>query len=241
MWYLGRGHTPWSTMTYDLREGTFDGVPTWCTAYLIEAIGKKHPCVDCLESKRRAIDTPQGDGIPKKTIGAGWSFDFKQMGIHTIYGALSFFLFQELATGYLIALLTRAKNTATLVQAILAVQMWQESKIHKKIQYIRNDSGSIEIGGALKAKLQQEGLGHIDTDRAAAPEAQTSNPMEGAMGPVLTGTCTVLAAQDVLDEKHWGIALLYFIDNCNEQSNARTRELELDSTLKQWLENRRPH
>ena len=193
--------------------------PTWDHSGLspsqIRNIMKKHPCTICLLAKRQKppVAAPSGERRHMKP-GECISGDIVPITPPAHDGSTMFFLFADVATGFMMAFTAKAKNSF-LTAFVKAVQMLK--RYGHQVKIFRSDSETVLKDGALGPYLEEHGYFH----ELSTPEAHYQNFVERYVNTISRATATLLHAQDFLKSKFWDWALFHAIDCKNRTPNKK--------------------
>ena len=193
--------------------------PTWIHSNLsasqIRSVMRKHPCLICLLAKRPnlPVAAPSGDRKDMKP-GECISADIVPISPPAHDGSTMFFLFADVATGFMIAYTAKAKNSF-LTAFTKAVSTFRRYGHHVKI--FRSDAETVLKDGDMGRYLEGNGFYH----EVSAPEAHYQNFVERYVNTIVRATATLLHSQHFLKSKPWDWALFHAIDCRNRTPNKK--------------------
>ena len=198
--------------------------PAWThvdvTAQEIRQVFDRYTCVACATAKRN-LDPPADRSkeerrkwIPGEAFSCDPAVKINPKGYD---GHDCFFLFKDLATGYLHVILTDSKKTSAFIDAFKTVLLFYEKYKWKPATTLRTDSEPIF--------LSKEAAEFLDTKfielQTSAPERHFQNSVERDMQTVIKGVTAVLHGQPFLRLDLWPAALLDFIEKKNRTPNKK--------------------
>ena len=195
--------------------------PTWDHSELstsqIRSIMKKYPCVICLLAKRQKppVAAPSGERRHMKP-GECISGDIVPITPPAQDGSTMFFLFADVATGFMMAFTAKAKNSflTCFIQAVRTLKRYGH-----QVKIFRSDSETVLKDGELGPYLEENGYFH----ELSTPEAHYQNFVERYVNTISRATATLLHAQDFLTSKHWDWALFHAINCKNRTPNKKCK------------------
>ena len=193
--------------------------PTWShsnlTSSQIRSIMRKYPCTVCLLAKRQRppVATPSGERKDMKP-GECISGDIVPISPAAHDGSTMFFLFADVATGYMIAYTAKAKNSF-LTAFIKAINTFK--RYGHEVKIFRSDAETVLKDGDMGQYLEENGLYH----ETSTPEAHYQNFVERYVNTAVRATATLLHSQTFLKDKHWDWALFHAIDCRNRTPNKK--------------------
>jgi hypothetical protein len=88
-----------------------DDVPIGLTGSAIRSLNKTQQCIVCEAGRGKELPAKEGSGATPGIIGAYWSVDYVgPINPPTTWGCNGFIVYEELATGYLVAFLVKDKS-----------------------------------------------------------------------------------------------------------------------------------
>ena len=193
--------------------------PTWTNSNLtssqIRSVMRKYPCTICLLAKRQRppVATPSGERKDMKP-GECISGDIVPISPPAHDGSTMFFLFADVATGFMLAYTAKAKNSF-LTAFIKAVNAFRRHGHQVKI--FRSDAETVLKDGEMGKYLEENGYYH----EISTPEAHYQNFVERYVNTIVRATATLLHSQHFLKSKHWDWALFHAIDCKNRTPNKK--------------------
>jgi hypothetical protein len=152
------------------------------------------------------------------TIGTCISADWvPSTGDPAIGGFVGYFIFVDLATGFVSVCLDKTKQN--FLKHLKNVIRFYKS-YHHEVRVIRVDAGSVENADAVLTWVQDNSM-RIEP---AAVEAQYQNPAERYVQYLDNGVAAMLEGAQHLDYTFWGMALLAFVFVSNYAPNTLTGE-----------------
>ena len=193
--------------------------PTWdhsnLTSSQIRSIMRKYPCTICLLAKRQRppVATPSGERKDMKP-GECISGDIVPISPAAHDGSTMFFLFADVATGYMIAYTAKAKNSflTAFIKAINTLRRYGH-----EVKIFRSDAETVLKDGDMGRYLEENGIYH----ETSTPEAHYQNFVERYVNTAVRATATLLHSQTFLKDKHWDWALFHAIDCRNRTPNKK--------------------
>ena len=194
--------------------------PTWThcelTATLIRRIMRSQPCLTCLLAKRPKppIAAPSGD---RQDIPPGYciSGDIVPISPAAQDGSTLFFLFADVATGYMQAFTSKTKTG--FLNAFKSATDFFRSNGHT-VKVFRSDSETVLIDGEMGAYLAENGFTH----EKSAPEAHHQNFVERYVGTLVRATATLLHGQHFLRAEDWNWAMFHAVNCKNRTPNSKS-------------------
>lgn len=193
--------------------------PTWIhtdlNAALIRSVMKRNPCIICLLAKRQKPPVAIASG-DRKNMAPGECISGDIVPIHppSHDGSTMFFLFVDVATGYMRAYTGKAKN-GFLTAFIHMVNTMK--KFGKNVKIFRSDSETILKNGDMGRYLEENGY----FPECSAPEAHYQNFVERYVKTAVRAAATLLHGQQFLPAKYWDWALHHAIDCKNRTPNSK--------------------
>ena len=193
--------------------------PTWehssLTPSQIRCIMRKYPCTICLLAKRQRppVATPSGERRDMKP-GECISGDIVPISPPAHDGSTMFFLFADVATGFMVAYTAKAKNSF-LTAFIKAINTFR--RYGHEVKMFRSDAETVLKDGEMGQYLEANGLFH----ETSTPEAHYQNFVERYVNTAVRATATLLHSQPFLKDKHWDWALFHAIDCKNRTPNKK--------------------
>jgi hypothetical protein len=138
-------------------------------------------------------------------------------GDAAIGGFIGYFIFVDLATGFVSVCLDKSKNN--FLRHLQNVVRFYKS-YHHHVRVIRVDAGSVENADEVVKWIQDNKM-RIEP---AAVEAQYQNPAERYVQYLDNGVAALLEGAQHLDYTFWGMALLAFVFVSNYAPNTLTGE-----------------
>lgn len=199
--------------------------PTWLNSGLIpeqiRRVFRKERCLDCLLAKRN-IEGPSTQEHtqryePGECISADPSGTISPVGPN---GETIFFLFKDVATGHLHAVLSTNKDSDSFLKALkLVIKFYKRHKCKPRI--LRTD-----FENNLRSAAVDDFLADMQmVAQSSAPYRHFQNSVERDMQTVIKGTSTLLHAQTFLRSDRWTDALLHYIDIRNRTPNINTANI----------------
>ena len=186
-------------------------VPSHITSTVINAVMNKQPCISCELAKRNKLPKQVGSGISPPHIGHTISVDYQgKINPVSVRGYTGYFLFLDLVSNFLIAILTRGKEADKFLDALGIVTLFYQSYGHST-SVIRFDAGSTENSHLCIQGIQAMGM-RADP---AAVGSQFQNPVERAVQTLNKGVSAVLISQETLPPTYWCYAVEYWIKTAN--------------------------
>ena len=185
---------------------------------LIDKVFRSYNCIACALAKRNNHARQLGNQIPYMTIGTCISADWvPSTGDAAIGGFVGYFIFVDLATGFISVCLDKTKNN--FLKHLKNVIRFYKSYNHE-VRIIRFDAGSVENADVTVTWIQDNNM----LVEPAAVEAQYQNPAERYVQYIDNGVAAMLEGARHLDYTFWGMALLAFVFISNYAPNTLTGE-----------------
>ncbi len=210
--------------------------PAWIgtnlTAREIHQVFSRYTCITCAATKRN-LDPPtdrskeqRRNWKPGECFSCDPAVKINPIGFE---GSDCFFLFKDLATGYLHAILSDSKKSSAFIDAFKKVlDFYVKYKCHPTA-ILRTDSESIFLSQEVTHFLHEKMI-ELQT---SAPERRFQVSVERDMQTVFKGLSTVLHGQQFLRLDLWPAALLDFIDKKNRSPNSRCSPLSPHQVITQ--------
>ena len=222
VWDLHRrfGHCPCAVMCLAVDDED-NPDPTWrhagVTASQIRRVFRKERCLECILAKRN-LDPPSANEhekyAPGECISADPSGSISTAGPK---GEKIFFLFKDVGTGYLHAILSKTNDSDSFLEALKQVIKFYKRHGYKP-RILRTD-----YGNELKSAIVDDFLAiEKMVAQHSAPYRHFQNSVERDMQTVVKGTATLLHAQPWLRSDRWTDALRHFVDCRNRVPNIHT-------------------
>ena len=130
-------------------------------------------------------------------------------------GSTMFFLFADVATGFMLAYTAKAKNSflAAFTKAISTFKRYGH-----EVKIFRSDAETVLKDGEMGQYLEENGIYH----ETSTPEAHYQNFVERYVNTAVRATATLLHSQPFLKDKHWDWALFHAIDCKNRTPNKKS-------------------
>ena len=213
------GHAPEDVMCIAINGNN----PAWTNCPITEKDIRKtfanYTCPICVMAKRN-IEGPRKDKQPKQyQIGECISAD-PAISINptSSRGYTCYFLFKDVATGYLMAILSKTKESEHFATALEQVVNFFRRHNHNP-KYLRCDYERIGRSKVLTEMLIKLKLG---TTQHSAPHRQFQNSVERSMQIVTKGISALMHQQIFLRKDFWDEALHHYINLLNNRPNKRT-------------------
>jgi len=198
--------------------------PAWTNTNLsereIRQVFSKYTCISCATSKRN-LDPPTDRSQEERRNwkpGEAFSCDpAVKINPKGYDGSDCYFLFKDLATGYLHAILSDSKQSSAFIEAFNKVLLFYAKHNCKRPTTLRTDSEPIFLSKEVHSYLEEK---FIDLN-TSAPERHFQNSVERDMQTVIKGVAAVLHGQPFLRLDLWPAALLDFIEKKNRTPNKR--------------------
>ena len=185
------------------------------TAENIRKVFQHYDCLSCKLGKRNRIPIGAGAGIGSKVVGNVLSLDYVGKINPPAYNGINgFYLFSDLATGYLHAVLVRTKTA--LKNAVNDVVSFYKRYQHT-VRCLRFDSDSLQLSDDFTLWLDNYNPPILY--EASCPGSQNQNPVERQVQTLIKGVSTILHAQTSLTAEYWNLAVLAWIDARNAMPN----------------------
>jgi Reverse transcriptase (RNA-dependent DNA polymerase) len=193
----------------------------------IRRVMKQEPCLVCWLAKRNKSPIPEASGDRRDTVLPGEILSSDIIGKinpPTRDGHCWFFLFADVATGYMHVYTAKSKDG--YLSAIKSVIKWYRSKnLNPKI--MRTDSERMLIMGDVGRYLEIEGI----TPEHSAPDAHYQNFVERYVQTVVKGTSAMLHGQRFLKANQWDKALYHLVDCKNHSPNSKCGNMSPSMTI----------
>ncbi len=214
------GHPPCETMCAAVSGPDPAWKNTNLTAQQIRSVFKNNICLTCAATKRN-LDGPtdrsheeRKQWKPGECISCDPAVKINPKGFD---GSDCFFLFKDVATGYLHAIITDSKSSSCFIDACKEVLAFY-AKYKGITTTLRTDSESIFLSAETKEFLTSR---HIDL-QTSAPERHFQVSVERDMQTVFKNIAAMLHGQPFLRLDLWPLALLEYIQRKNRTPNARS-------------------
>ena len=221
--------------TEDMCSAISGPTPAWSNCTLscadIRRIMHTFVCIFCSASKRNAptIPLPLSDNstpLPGDVI----SFDpVGKISPKSASGAIYYFLFKDVATGFLHAFPSSALNSNTILPLLTTVCEFYR-RYGWKPRVLRSDS-AINLNSS---EINQFLVANQMIPQNSAPYAHYQNSVERDVQTVTKGVSTLLHAQYWLPANRWDLALMHYIAcrNATPHSNSSSpRQLVMKSSV----------
>lgn len=215
------GHQPCAIMCQAISG--FD--PPWkntgVTCAQVKRVMARHHCVTCFLAKRNKLPKGQSAGDRKSTLQPGDILSTDPVGkINpvSVNGNQYFFLFKDVATGFLHAIPSKTKTG--FLQALKQVHSFYTTHGHKP-KILRSDQGTEEQATDVTQWLSTPAIAM--TREHSAPYAQYQNSVERDVQTVCKGVSAMLHGQMWLRADQWELALGHFISCRNASPNVHDK------------------
>ena len=224
--HLSMDHMSFGAMASNIRNGIWKNVPPEITAALVDAVGAKDDqCIGCAVAKWNRKAGAVGTGVSGILIGNDLSFDWIACKPISYYGSIGMFLFECLASGYVIVLGGTDKSDS-LMQAIQLVRMFFRQH-GWTVKTARCDAGSVEMSKKFGEHCATLGI----VPRPTAPEEQRANGVERLSQTIKKGIHAALISQSNLSNRHWLSAAQYAAVMRNVSTNTRSRMIDPEKSV----------
>ena len=197
--------------------------PTWrnsgVTADQIRRVFEKHKCVHCILAKRNRRPISQPSGGRTRETGPGDIISADSVGkISPISreGYEWFFIFEDVATGYLHVFLSKSK--VGFVHALSHVVTWYKARGWTP-KILRTDQGKELMSAEVQAYLDANQI----LPEYSAPYCHWQNSVERDVQTVTRGVSTMLHSQSWLRADCWDLALFHYVACRNRTPNVHHR------------------
>jgi len=214
------GHPPCEAMCAAVQEPNPAWKNTGLTAKQIRRVFSEYTCIPCAAAKknlRSPADRSQEERIKWKP-GECFSCDpAVKINPKGFDGNDCFFLFKDISTGYLYAVITDSKKSSAFTEAFQQVLNFFARHKCVPTQILRSDSEAIFLSSEVKEFLQTR---HIES-QTSAPDRHFQVSVERDMQTLFKGLSTMLNAQPFLRYDLWPLALNEYIERKNRTPNKR--------------------
>jgi hypothetical protein len=186
------------------------------TGEQIRRVMRDFTCLACALAKRNKAPIASGGGERKEGLLPGEIISSDPVGKispSSAVGHCYFFLFKDIATGYLHAVPAKTKDE--FLPALRKVYDFY-SRHGWKPRILRTDGGKEEVAANVEAFLVAKQM----TREMSAPYSQYQNSVERDVQTVCKGVSAMLHNQMWLRADRWDLALLHFVDCRNASPNA---------------------
>ncbi len=214
------GHPPSETMCAAVQGPDPAWKNTGLTAKQIRRVFSKYTCIPCAAGKRR-LNAPvdrSNDDRRKWEPGECFSCDpavkINPLGFD---GSDCFFLFKDLATGYLYAVITESKKSSCFIEAFKEVLSFFAQNKCCPTQILRSDSEAIFLSAEVLNFLRDKNI----ASQTSAPDCHFQVSVERDMQTVFKSLSTILSSKPHLRYDLWPLALKEYIARKNRTPNKR--------------------
>lgn len=209
----------------DAMCSAVDGLdPAWkntgVTAKQIRKVFSNYTCLPCAAAKRNLNPPSKRSEEDKKKWKPGECFSCDpavKINPQGFEGSDCFFLFKDLATGYLMAVLTNSKKSSAFIDAFKHVLNHFAYYDHFPTKLLRTDSEVIFLSNEAKEFLCTN---HIRSE-TSAPHCHYQVSVERDMQTLFKSLSTILNSQPYLRYDLWPLALSDYIERKNRTPNKR--------------------
>ena len=218
-----KNHIPFHKMAECVRmtDGSkaWTDIPDWLTPAILHKFGNKHTCLSCAIA-REQMSMLVGSGIGSHIIGSSLSLDIQgPINPPTTNGCRYWFLVVDLATGFILIFLAKEK---TNVYSVVRSSIQFFNKYGHRPKEITVDAGKVESSETFRQLSDDLNV----TVRASPPRDQKSNTVERYKQTIQNNLFAVMLAQNLLDARYWGPALLSIGITHNENFNELSHKFD---------------
>ena len=217
--HMEHGHISEGELRRVVKSEAWQDMPAWMTTSMISAVYRKNPCILCdLANSKKHIQR-MGSGVRELTVGNTLSVDYQgPYTPPTMKGCTGYFLFVDMATGKVTAILTRTKKS--LVKATEKVRLYYRKHGHIN-RKLRVDRGKVECSDETAAELAEKGITVIP----APADSQEKDPVERTVQTFKILVSTLMADQTTLTNAHWGAAVMHAADQMGRRVNNKSEQI----------------
>ena len=214
------GHPPCEAMCAAVDGEDPAWINTGLTAAQIRQVFSKYTCLACATGKRRLNSPADRSQDERKTWSPGECFScdpavkINPLGYE---GSDCFFLFKDLATGYLYAVITSSKKSSSFIDAFKEVLSFFARHKCCPTDILRTDSEAIFLSDEVSQFLQDRNI----TSQRSAPDCHYQVSVERDMQTIFKSLSTMLTSKPHLRYDLWPLALLEYIARKNRTPNNR--------------------
>jgi hypothetical protein len=198
--------------------------PAWThtglTEQQIRKVFSKYTCLPCAAAKRNLKSPARRDPEDRKKWKPGECFSCDpavKINPKGYDGSDCFFLFKDLATGFLIAVITDSKKATAFTDAFQLVLDFFDRQDHDPTKILRTDSEVLFLSAEVKEFLRTNRI----ESQTSAPDCHYQVSVERDMQTLFKGLSTMLNSHPFLRYDLWPLALVDYLDRKNRTPNKR--------------------
>lgn len=199
--------------------------PSWTgsklTCQQIRKVLTNDPCLICILSKRNLPKIHRNPLRTSRNFAPGQAITcdvVPNINPISITNDISFFVFTDIATGYIHCILTKSKNSNAFLEALALVLQFYNTYNCSTTTIMRSDMESNFISSEVEEYLSRHHISH----EYSGPYTHQQNPVERYIQSIIKGTSTVLHSQLFLSPAFWSEALRYYVQIRNRTPNHKT-------------------